>query len=75
VPEDVACTITIGMRSVKVSYPGELWHVDLTAVPTGARSSGAVPGGGTAGIAPFALGSVLLASMGALPSQSGSSLR
>ena len=36
VPEDVACTITIETRSVKASYPGELWHVDLTAVPTGA---------------------------------------
>jgi transposase InsO family protein len=36
IPEDVACTITIGTRSVKASYPGELWHVDLTAVPTGA---------------------------------------
>ena len=36
IPEDVACTITIETRSVKASYPGELWHVDLTAVPTGA---------------------------------------
>jgi len=36
IPEDVACTIAIGTRSVKASYPGELWHVDLTAVPTGA---------------------------------------
>lgn len=34
IPGDVACTITIGTRSVKASYPGELWHVDLTAVPT-----------------------------------------
>jgi transposase InsO family protein len=36
VPEDAACTITIGTCSVKASYPGEPWHVDLTAVPTGA---------------------------------------
>ena len=36
IPEDVACTITIGTRSVKARNPGELWHIDLTAVPTGA---------------------------------------
>ena len=36
IPEDVECTITIGTRSVKASYPGELWHFDLAAVPTGA---------------------------------------
>jgi hypothetical protein len=36
IPEDIACTITVGTRSVKASYPGEPWHVDLTAVPTGA---------------------------------------
>jgi len=116
VPEDVACTITIGTRNVKASYPSELSHVDLTAVPTAAgfwvpwlphflpqswpfcwwvavvvdhvsravvalrstssltraRSSGAIPGRDTAGIAPFAPGSVLLASMGASRSWNGS---
>jgi transposase InsO family protein len=36
IPEDVACTITIETRSVEARNPGELWHVDLTAVPIGA---------------------------------------
>ena len=36
VPEDVACAVVIGARRVTATHPGELWHVDLTAVPTGA---------------------------------------
>jgi len=34
--DDVACAIAAKTRRVAARYPGELWHLDLTAVPIGA---------------------------------------
>jgi transposase-like protein len=36
VPEDVACAVIIETQRVSAKHPGDLWHIDLTAVPTGA---------------------------------------
>jgi transposase InsO family protein len=34
--DDVACAVVTKTRRVTARYPGELWHLDLTAVPIGA---------------------------------------
>lgn len=34
--DDVACAVVTKTRRVIARYPGELWHLDLTAVPIGA---------------------------------------
>lgn len=36
IPEDLACKLVTKPRRVMAKYPGDLWHVDLTTVPTNA---------------------------------------
>ncbi len=35
IPDDVQLPVTISSRRVTARNPGDLWHIDLTAVPTG----------------------------------------